>query len=766
MKKILVVILIVSMLFATACIQPTPAPSQSPTPEVTLEPTPEPTPELTPEPTVVPTPEPTKTPSKTPVLDAKVAHVKSLIASFSDKTRIEVTDEMAANGLVEANILKDGFDLELLLRNSGYLYASYDVDIDGRIAIGTHEDLEYTERLLYPESSEKYLYIMCIIFAATNEEEQYKEILDFNITEYYASDLKNKNISVNITFDVEMSNDFTYEKPKEQLLMLKIKADDESYRTNVHTLSFVSEYIAERNVRDAIGNYFTRTGDDEYLPVGEDVNGLDISAYWSDGVKIIYNGYDYKHLVKRFSSAINAPKWMDVLGCRPFAVSACPQVYDGEFIYGKDDGYVYVLFKVGAENELFSVDEILKAKLENGLLDLTIKMSVKKYNIEIKERYEIYSSVVVLLKIKKSTLSCNINSVNLDVDVTPSDVIGYWPSYIEPTPKPSATPAPTPVPEETKKEQVAQIVDSLTEKTKINFNTEIKSDMILEAHLLKSGFDSSILYEYGFYTESAEDGVDLWKSESLFFGYSDLFGNTGKNCGYLMIVLRAENRNFIDFDIVASSDSNSRYLRTEVDVDLSDYDESIGTQNVLLLFVVKSDEYASLEFNTRYSTMEYVKNLIEKTNDDDIISVKELPIKGLEIGLNATKAYNFTSGQVSVENLPVIYSHFKYVEKEGYYGFSITQYPQAYTGEEILGEDDGYVYVLVAAFAGNITYAFNSITDTAFNNGVLVLTIDMYSTPKGSFVSTAIQDELVIVKIARASLACDIDEVCLNVNIK
>ena len=771
MKKALTVILIISMLFATACTQPTSAPTQSPTPEVTLEPTPEPTAEPTPEPTSNPTPTDAPTPppvDPTPTqkpFDKRLAHMREIIERFSDETRLNITDEMIRNGLLEAHIIKEDFDV-MLLSNGSHLESSLHVEDGKYITLGYSTKLQFTQRVLYPESTDKYMYKLYVIESPDMYVDEssdrdpnkryYRTFSDFKITEFYSWERGNEQVNMQITFDAKVSDEEPTEQRYTHLLVLKVNAEKNNYRTGTYNFSFTSEYNANMNVKTAIKDYFPLAGEKERIPITGDLVGLEIeSAYWGDTSRWLQSGNTSYRLPGSFSSQLNTMDWIALKNCYPFAITKYPQVFDGADVFGYDDGYVYVLFYAGSWYKSFSIDEISGATLSGGTLRLSVKMRVKETASDFNRYDRLYEHSVVYLKIPKSTLDCSIDEVILQLDMTPSKKVGNWPSYVQ-------------LPLDIQREYIGEIVNNLSPDTRINYDTENNVDILLEAHVITEDFDISKMYDCKFKTRYVEGDIEYLMTSPLNYSYKELFDDGSYPRYYSLIIVRTQNRTLLDFEIVSSTLTVINTIEMDVKVTLSEYDESIGIKDTLILLVTEAEEDPSPYITTVYSRIKPIKDAAKAIASNQAENVKKIPISDNVTGLEIAEVYN-VQGFDSV-NRPAVLNNLTSIIKNNAEIFSVSQNALICDGAELYGKDDGYVYVFYYAGAGieHEMFRLQELCEATMDNGILSLTFDTLvcsiSGGCGNYFDVS-QRGFIIIKIPKASLSEDILDTQLNIDI-
>ena len=765
MKNILTVILIVSMLFATACTQPTPAPTQSPTPEVTLEPTPEPTAEPTPEPTSNPTPTeaptpPPATPAPKPV-DKRIAHMLEIIESFSDETRLDVTDEMIKNGLIEAHVIKSGFSIDILDTLGYYMGEDLPLDDGKYLSLRHNASLQFKQRQLYPESTDKYLYKLFIIEPqktyVSDTEKVYRKITDFEITEFYSWNKKTEQANFEMTVDADLSDGISVAKPHDQLLVLKIKTEIEGHRTDTYNFNIISEYIANKNINGVIKEFFPSSEDKESIPITGDINGLEIeSAYWGDLTMWLISDFNQSYMNRIFPSKLNTLDWIELRNCIPFAISKYPQVFDGANVFGNDDGYLYVLFYVGAETYSFSIDELTGATLSGGTLRLDVKMRVKETNPNTNLYGTLSRHTVVYLKIPKSTLACSIDDVTFQLDMTTSKKVGNWPSYEL-------------SPEDIQRDYIGEIVSNLSPETSMNLDPVNNDNTLLEAHIITDGFDISKMHGYAFNTCYVEDDIEMYISSPVNYSYTDLFGDDSYSRYYSAFIVMTQNRDLIDFEIVSSKSSIYGIMDIEVDVKLSEYDESIGIKYALILLV--SDTLRiNPKISTQYSRIKSIKDAAKAIASDQAENVKKIPISDNVTGLEIAEVYNLQGLESTAR--PETLVPFNYItDNNGAILFTVSRYGFICDGAELYGEDDGYVYIFYYASSGmgHEMFRLQELSEATIDNEdnfYLHLTFDTIVCPGSSSCGNLTDhNEFIIIKIPKASLSSDILLVSLDINI-
>ena len=768
MKKALTVILLISMLFATACTQPTSAPTQSPTPEVTLEPTPEPTAEPTLAPTVNPTPTDAPTPppvDPTPTqkpFDKRLAQMRDIIERFSDETRLDITDEMIENGLLEAHIIKDAFSVDILRGNVGGIGSEISVAFDDNkeLVLKYGDALQFTQRELYPESTDKYLYKLYAIESPriyiSETEYYYREFSDFTITEFYSWEREKDQVNMQMSVDVNISDETSGSKQHDQLLVLKVDAERNYYRTGTYRFDVVTEYEALQNVKRAIKDYFPLAGEKERIPITGELNGLEIeSAYWGDAYRGFESDGRYYRLPTTYSSKINTMDWIALKNCHPFAITKYPQVFDGADVFGYDDGYVYVLFYAGSWYRTFSVDELSGAVLSGGTLRLSFKMRVQEAESEIKKYDILYEDTVVYLKIPKSTLACSIDDVMLQLDMTPSKKVGNWPSYVQ-------------SPLDIQREYIGEIVNNLSPDTRINYDTENNVDILLEAHVITEDFDISKMYDCKFKTRYVEGDIEYLMTSPLNYSYKELFDDGSYPRYYSLIIVRTQNRTLLDFEIVSSTLTVINTIEMDVKVTLSEYDESIGIKDTLILLVTEAEEDPSPYITTVYSRIKPIKDAAKAIASNQAENVKKIPISDNVTGLEIAEVYN-VQGFDSV-NRPAVLNNLTSIIKNNAEIFSVSQNALICDGAELYGKDDGYVYVFYYAGAGieHEMFRLQELCEATMDNGILSLTFDTLvcsiSGGCGNYFDVS-QRGFIIIKIPKASLSEDILDTQLNIDI-
>jgi len=469
----------------------------------------------------------------------------------------------------------------------------------------------------------------------------------------------------------------------------------------------------------------------------------------------LISDFNHSHINRILPSKLNTLEWVELKNCIPFAVSKYPQVFDGANLFENDDGYLYVLFYVGAETMSFSIDELTGATLSGGTLRLDVKMRVKETNPNTNLYGTLSRHTVVYLKIPKSTLACSIDDVMLQLDMTPSKKVGNWPSY-------------EPSPDEIQRDYIGEIVSNLSPETSMNLDPANNDNTLREAHIITDGFDISKMHGYTFNTHYIEGDIEFFVSSSVNYSYKDLFEDDRYSPYYSAVIVRTQNRDLIDFEIVSSKYSIYN-LDMEVDVKLSEYDESIGTKDALILLVSDTLRITP-KISTQYSRIKSIKDAAKVIASDQAENVKKIPISDNVTGLEIAEVYNL-QGLESTARPEVLDSLDYITDKNGVVLFTVSRYGFICDGAELYGEDDGYVYIFYYASSGSghEMFRLQELSEAAIDNEdnfYLHLTFDTIVCPGSSSCGNLTDhNEFIIIKIPKASLSRDILLVSLDINI-
>ena len=344
---------------------------------------------------------------------------------------------------------------------------------------------------------------------------------------------------------------------------------------------------------------------------------------------------------------------------------------------------------------------------------------------------------------------------------------------VPPTPLATVAPTPEPTPEPSPEPDsivhMKEILESVTAQNSIPVSEAAQEKGLKEAYLISDGYnvdrliadpDTDSLYSIQYYIDDVSS-IDI-SLYPLLFTNKQLYPDSNDDCTYAVCVINSAKIQSIEFEDYEFSKSEER-ARISPKITLDQTSEN----KEYLLIIKTTDKYEEVPylgvlFINNAKGIAYVKELINSLagfSDNEKVAVNED-----QTDVNVDSVYDIHYS-TEASDLPfALYTNIK-IASEGFKTFKASMHPQLYDSKDILGADDGYVYAVFHFSSPSASYSIKSLESTALNGGVLELGLKIKGVLEGNMVSQSITKDIVIVKIPRASLAGEVEEVKLNVTV-
>ena len=348
------------------------------------------------------------------------------------------------------------------------------------------------------------------------------------------------------------------------------------------------------------------------------------------------------------------------------------------------------------------------------------------------------------------------------VEPTPEATVAPTPQA---TATPTSTPKPTPQPDNIV--HMKEILESITDENKITVSQAAQDRGLQEAYLISDGYNIDRLL--GNRTLSSLNAISYQVADAasinislnpLVFTSKKLYSTDDSPCTWAVCLIN--NTKIKSFEIedyeFSSTEKRARFspkITLAMTDDIAEY----------LLIIKTTDKYEDVrDFGTIFINNDrgitHINELINSlpTKDEGY----KVDIKGTQSAVTIDSVYRLHD---NLSTLPFELSSYTTIARVGFKSFKVSTKPQLYDSKDILGADDGYIYAVFHLSSPQSTYNIKNLSSAKLNDGVLTIEFTIKGTSENAFSSDVIKNDIIIVKIPKASLASEVSGVKISLSV-
>lgn len=332
-----------------------------------------------------------------PTLDPqKAEYLSALINSLDDETRIPLSSKVEDENTLSVHCITEGYDIKKINGILGVNLVEHKVSGDHSVYVSDAYDVSFAHSDIFKFPRGHYVYKFCLIRSEN------RAVKLTEVTDAYTD-----SSGLNVSFQAEVQDEI--EGTFEALIILKVQPGSYSGRKGLNVTFVEDERLTLASI---INDTIPHIGEAAALETYGSIKGFDMdAAYLCDpNAQIEKDG----QLIKTSYDALTATltkhrEIFDSDGNFVLGITEKPVLYDSEYLFGKDDGYLYLVFTTNL-SPYYSSIRLDFAVFVLGKLNVVFKLYPSAGDVDDPD-------LVGIIKIKKESLLCDITDVEFIIDI-------------------------------------------------------------------------------------------------------------------------------------------------------------------------------------------------------------------------------------------------------------------------------------------------------------------------------------------------------------